>query len=56
MKGGSYIVNEDILEHTSQLERERTQRREEHEFHAFANTLRDIQTDYVNAEKCCKFV
>ena len=55
MKGGSYIVNEDVLEHTLQLERERTQRREEHEFHASANTLRDIQTDYVNAEKCCKF-
>ena len=56
MKGGSYIVNEDVLEHTLQLECERTQRREEHEFHASANTLRDIQTDYVNAEKCCKFV
>ena len=56
MKGDSYIDSEDDLEHTLQLERERTQRREEHEFHASANMLRDIQTDYVNAEKCCKFV
>ena len=50
MKGDSYIVNDDVLEHTLQRERERTQRREEHEFHASANTLRGILTDYVNAD------
>ena len=50
MKGNSYIDNDDILEHTLQRERERTQRREEREFHASANTLRDILTDYVNAD------
>ena len=51
MKGDSYIDNDDVLEHTLQRERERrTQRREEREFHASANTLRDILTDYVNAD------
>ena len=50
MKGDSYIDNDDVLEHTLQRERERrTQRREEREFHASANTLRDILTNYVNA-------
>ena len=39
MKGDSYIDNDDVLEHTLQRERERrTQRREEREFHASANT------------------
>ena len=32
MRGDFYIANDDILEHTLQQERERTQRREEHEF------------------------
>ena len=50
MKGDCYIDNDDVLEHTLQRERERTQRREEREFHASANTLRDILTDYVNAD------
>ena len=50
MKGDSYIDNDDVLEHTLQLERERTQSSEESEFHASANTLRDILTDYVNAD------
>ena len=50
MKGDSYIDNDDVLEHTLQRERERIQRREEREFHASANTLRDILTDYVNAD------
>ena len=50
MKGNSYIDNDDILEHTLQRERERTQRREEREFHASANTLWDILTDYVNVD------
>ena len=51
MKGDSYIDNDDVLEHTLQGELERrTQRREEREFHASANTLRDILTDYVNAD------
>ena len=50
MKGDSYIDNDDVLEHTLKRERERrTQRREEREFHASANTLRDILTNYVNA-------
>ena len=52
MKGDSYIDNDDVLEHTLQRERERIQRREEREFHASANTLRDILTDYVNADNC----
>ena len=39
MKGDSYIDNDDVLEHTLHRERERrTQRREEREFHASANT------------------
>ena len=51
MKGDSYIDNDDVLEHTLQGELERrTQRREGREFHASANTLRDILTDYVNAD------
>ena len=50
-KGDSYIDNDDVLEHTLQRERKRrTQRREEREFHASTNTLRDILTDYVNAD------
>ena len=49
MKGDSYIDNDDVLKHTLQRERERTQRRDEREFHASANTLRGILTDYVNA-------
>ena len=51
MIGDSYIDNYDVLEHTLQRERERRiQRREELKFHASANMLRDILTDYVNAE------
>ena len=51
MKRDSYVNNDDVLEHTLQRERERrNQRREEHEFHASANTSRDIMTDYVNAD------
>ena len=50
MKGDSYTDNDDVWEHTLQWERERTQRREEREFHASANTLRDILTDYVNVD------
>ena len=50
MKGDSYIDNDDVLEHTLQRERGRTQRRQEREFHASVNTLRDILTDYVNAD------
>ena len=50
MKGDSYTDNDDVLERTLQRERERTERREEREFHASANTLRDILTDYVNAD------
>ena len=50
MKGDSYIDNDDVLKHTLQRERERTQRRDEREFHASANTLRGILTDYVNAD------
>ena len=50
MKGDSYIDNDDVLEHTLQRERERTQRRQERKFHASANTLRDILRDYVNAD------
>ena len=54
MKGDSYINNDDVLEHTLQRERERrTQRREEREFHASANTLRDILTNCVNAGNWC---
>ena len=50
-KGDSYINNEDVLEHTLQQEGERrTKRREEREFHASANTLLDILTDYANAD------
>ena len=50
MKGDSYNNNDDVLEHTLHRQRERsTQRREECEFHASVNTLRDILTDYVNA-------
>ena len=49
MKGDSYTDNDDVLENL-QREREGTQRREECEFHASANTLRDILTDYVNAD------
>ena len=50
MKEDSYIDNDDVLEHTLQQERERTQIREEHEFHASASSLRVILTDYVNAD------
>ena len=50
MKGDSYINNDDVLEHTLQREQERIQRREEREFHASADTLLDILTDYANAE------
>ena len=51
MKKDSYIDNGDISEQTLQRKRERrTQRREEREFHASANMLRDILTDYVNAD------
>ena len=50
MKGDSYIDNDDVLEHTLQRERERTQRRKERELHGSANTLQDILTDYVNAD------
>ena len=54
--GDSYIDNDDVLEHTLTREQERrTQRREEREFHASANTLRDILTDYVNAHNCEMF-
>ena len=50
MKGDSYINNDDVVEHTLQQERERrAQRREEREFYASANTLRDILTNCVNA-------
>ena len=50
-KGDSYINNEDVLEHTLQQEGDRrTKRREECEFHASANTLLDILTDYENAD------
>ena len=50
MKGDSCIDPDDVLEHTLQRERERkTQRREEREFHASANTLWDILTEYVHA-------
>ena len=49
-KGDSYINIDDVLEHTLNWERERkTQRREKREFHASANTLWDILTEYVNA-------
>ena len=51
MKGDSYINNDDVTEHNLQRERKRrTQRREEREFHASANTLLDILTDYANAD------
>ena len=49
MRGDFYIANDDILEHTLQQERERTQRRGNMNFMA-ANTLRDILMDYVNAD------
>ena len=50
MKGDSYIDNDDVLEYTLRERESKTQRREEREFHASANTLRDILTDYVNAD------
>ena len=51
MKKDSYIDNGDISEQTLQRKRERrTQRRQERKFHASANMLRDILTDYVNAD------
>ena len=54
MKGDSYINNYDVLEHSVQRERERrTPRRDECEFHASANTLREILTKYVNAGNWC---
>ena len=46
MKGDSDIDNDDILEHLLQREWERTKR----SANASANTLRDILTDYVNAD------
>ena len=55
MKGDSYIDNDDVLEHTLQQERERTQRRKERELHGSANTLQDILTDYLT-ETFFKFV
>ena len=43
--------NDDVLEHTLKWEQERrSQRREEREFNASANTLLDILTDYANAD------
>ena len=50
MKGDSYIDNDDVLEYTLRERESKTQRREEREFHASANTLRDLLTDYVNAD------
>ena len=50
MKGDSYIDNDDVLEYTLRERESKTQRREEREFHASANTLRGILTDYVNAD------
>ena len=50
MKGDSYTDNDDVLEYTLRERESKTQRREEREFHASANTLRDLLTDYVNAD------
>ena len=51
MKEDSCIDNDGVLEHTLRRERwRRTQRKEEHEFDASAKRLRDILTNYVNAD------
>ena len=51
IKVDSYIDNDDVLKHILQRERERRIHRwKELEFYASANKLRDIQTDYANAD------